>query len=65
MSNGAAGAQSSACATYDVPVVDLFGKGERGTYVGDSFATQIVANTGTGNVMDNRPPCASRGRVPP
>ena len=37
---------------YDVPVVDLFGKGEKGTYVGDNFAAQIFANTGTGIVVD-------------
>jgi regulator of RNase E activity RraA len=37
---------------YDVPVVDLYGKGEKGTYVGDNFATQIFANTGTGIVVD-------------
>ena len=37
---------------YDVPVVDLFGKGEKGTYVGDNFGTQIFAKTGTGFVVD-------------
>ena len=37
---------------YDVPVVDVFGKGERGTYVGDNFGTQIFAKTGTGFVVD-------------
>jgi regulator of RNase E activity RraA len=37
---------------YDVPVVDMFGKGEKGTYVGDNFATQIFAKTGTGIVVD-------------
>jgi regulator of RNase E activity RraA len=37
---------------YDVPVADLFGKGEKGTYVGDNFATQIYARTGTGIVVD-------------
>ena len=41
-----------ALTAYDVPVVDLFGKGEKGTYVGDNFATQIFANTGTGIVVD-------------
>ena len=37
---------------YDVPVVDVFGKGEKGTYVGDNLATQIFAKTGTGIVVD-------------
>jgi regulator of RNase E activity RraA len=37
---------------YDVPVVDVFGKGEKGTYVGDNLATQIYARTGTGFVVD-------------
>ena len=37
---------------YDVPVVDMFGKGEKGTYVGDNFASQIFAKTGTGIVVD-------------
>jgi regulator of RNase E activity RraA len=37
---------------YAVPVADLFGKGEKGTYVGDNFATQIYARTGTGIVVD-------------
>jgi regulator of RNase E activity RraA len=37
---------------YDVPVVDVFGKGERGTYVGDNFGTQIFSKTGTGFVVD-------------
>jgi 4-hydroxy-4-methyl-2-oxoglutarate aldolase len=43
---------SPALTAYDVPVVDLFGKREQGTYVGDNFATQIFANTGTGIVVD-------------
>ena len=38
--------------TYDVPVVDMFGKGEKGTYVGDNFASQIFSKTGTGIVVD-------------
>lgn len=37
---------------YDVPVVDVFGKGEKGTYVGDNLGTQIFAKTGTGFVVD-------------
>ena len=37
---------------HDVPVVDVFGKGEKGTYVGDNLATQIYARTGTGFVVD-------------
>ena len=37
---------------YDVPVVNLFGKGEHGTYIGDNFATQIFVKTGTGIVVD-------------
>jgi regulator of RNase E activity RraA len=41
-----------ALSKYDVPVVDMFGKGEKGTYVGDNFATQIFAKTGTGIVVD-------------
>ena len=36
----------------DVPVVDIFGKGEKGTYVGDNLGTQIFAKTGTGFVVD-------------
>ena len=35
-----------------MPVVDVFGKGEKGTYVGDNLATQIFAKTGTGIVVD-------------
>jgi regulator of RNase E activity RraA len=41
-----------ALSKYDIPVVDMFGKGEKGTYVGDNFATQIFAKTGTGIVVD-------------
>ena len=37
---------------YDVPVVDVFGKGEKGTYVGDNLATRIYSHTGTGIVVD-------------
>ena len=37
---------------HDVPVVDVFGKGEKGTYVGDNLATQIYVRTGTGFVVD-------------
>jgi regulator of RNase E activity RraA len=37
---------------HDVPVVDVFGKGEKGTYVGDNLGTQIYARTGTGFVVD-------------
>ena len=37
---------------YDVPVVDIFGKGEKGTYVGDNLGMQIFAKTGTGFVVD-------------
>ncbi len=37
---------------YDVPVVDVFGKGEKGTYVGDNLASMIFAKTGTGIVVD-------------
>jgi regulator of RNase E activity RraA len=36
----------------DVPVADIFGKGEKGTYVGDNFGTQIFSHTGTGFVVD-------------
>jgi regulator of RNase E activity RraA len=41
-----------ALSKYDVPVVDMFGKGEKGTYVGDNFASQIFSKTGTGIVVD-------------
>jgi regulator of RNase E activity RraA len=37
---------------HDVPVVDVFGKGEKGTYVGDNLATRIYQRTGTGFVVD-------------
>src|SRR4051794_4346328 len=36
----------------DVVVVDLFGKVENGTFVGDNLATAIYAATGTGLVVD-------------
>lgn len=36
----------------DVVVVDLFGKEEGGTFVGDNLATAIYAATGTGMVVD-------------
>src|ERR1039458_3515856 len=36
----------------DVLVVDLFGKIEEGTIVGDNLATYIYATTGTGLVVD-------------
>jgi len=36
----------------DVLVVDLFGKIENGTYVGDNLATAIFASTGNGFVVD-------------
>jgi regulator of RNase E activity RraA len=36
----------------DVLVVDLFGKVEEGTIVGDNLATYIYATTGTGLVVD-------------
>lgn len=36
----------------DVVVVDLFGKIEYGTFVGDNLATAIYAATGTGMVVD-------------
>ncbi len=36
----------------DVIVVDLFGKIENGTYVGDNLATAIFASTGNGFVVD-------------
>jgi len=36
----------------DVVVVDLFGKIENGTFVGDNLATAIYAATGTGLVID-------------
>ncbi len=36
----------------DVVVVDLFGKIENGTYIGDNLATSIFAKTGTGVVID-------------
>jgi regulator of RNase E activity RraA len=41
-----------ALSKFDVPVVDMFGKGEKGTYVGDNFASQIFSKTGTGIVVD-------------
>jgi 4-hydroxy-4-methyl-2-oxoglutarate aldolase len=36
----------------DVVVVDLFGKIENGTFVGDNLATAVYAATGTGMVID-------------
>ncbi|MBI3664609.1 MAG: hypothetical protein HY236_00015 [Acidobacteria bacterium] len=36
----------------DVVVVDLFGKMENGTFVGDNLATAIYVATGTGMVID-------------
>jgi regulator of RNase E activity RraA len=36
----------------DVIVVDLFGKIENGTFVGDNLATAVYAYTGTGMVID-------------
>ncbi len=36
----------------DVIVVDLFGKIENGTFVGDNLATAVYAATGTGMVID-------------
>jgi regulator of RNase E activity RraA len=36
----------------DVLVVDLFGKIDRGTFIGDNLGTSIFAKTGTGVVVD-------------
>jgi regulator of RNase E activity RraA len=37
---------------HDVVVIDLFGKVEQGTFIGDNLATAILAATGTGFVID-------------